>query len=105
MIAWLASAVSDPVGGLAANGIMGLVAMLTIIGCRWVVGQITAAHGRELESAQRERDRAIADRDAALGRLDTQTRFVQEQVVPLFTRATELTKAQLEQLHQAGRHA
>ncbi len=98
---WAADVVANPIGSLATQGIMGVVAVLAIVGCRWVIGQLRAAHDRELKSAHEERDRAIVDRDAALGRLDTQTKFVQEQVIPLFVRATELTRAQLEQM---GRH-
>ena len=102
--AWLAADASgsDPIGGLAVYGPMGIVAMLTILGCRWGIGQLTAAHMRELTSAHEERDRAIADRDALQTRLDEATRLIQEQVIPLSSRMAELTKIQLDQLGQAA---
>jgi hypothetical protein len=90
----------DPFSPLLGQGILGVVTLLTMAGCRYVINEVRASRDREVAALREELTRAIKDRDEMRDRLATSTAFIATEVIPLFTRTTDLSRAQLAALHR-----
>lgn len=95
----------DPIGQLAAQGVFGLVAALTILGAYWVIRKIEQSHQRELSSKDSEIGRLEAEVAALRRGLDETYTFTRDRTVPALTstgealvRSTEINREYLQHL-------